>query len=85
MRIHISIPPSLLSPYSTPSDVDPLEESPLFAKIGGQTVLVELQGTLETEGDTFGQLIGVLGMEGVSTFIIACFRTYVLARADAYI
>lgn len=62
MRIHIEIPPEFNSPYSS-SDPD---ESPLFAKFGGETVLIELQGQLESEGDTAGRLIGVLGMEGVS-------------------
>lgn len=62
MRIHISIPPELTSPYAA-SDPD---ESPLFARFGGDTVLIELQGQLESEGDTAGKLIGILGMEGVS-------------------
>ena len=63
MRIHIEIPPSLLSPYApTPGE----EDSPIFARIGGHIVLLELQGMLQTEGDIDGQLIGRLGMDGVS-------------------
>lgn len=63
MRIHVIIPPELNSPYAP---ADPDGESPLFARFGGETVLLELQGELEAEGDTSGQLIGTLGMEGVS-------------------
>jgi hypothetical protein len=64
MRIHIDIPPALLSPLaSTPSE----DQAPILAKLGGQTVLIELQGVLESEGDTAGRLIGRLGMEGVRT------------------
>ncbi|KAL7417272.1 hypothetical protein BDY24DRAFT_412020 [Mrakia frigida] len=63
MRIHIEIPPSLLSPFTPPvGPSDP--NSPIFARIGGNIVLLELQGTLQAEGDKDGQLIGKLGMEG---------------------
>jgi hypothetical protein len=66
MRIHISIPPSLLSPHSS-------ADSPLLAKLGSAgTVLIELQGSLESDGDTSGRLIGTLGLEGVSVFFPSC-------------
>lgn len=63
MRIHIDIPPALLSPLASESTTEP--RAPILAKLGGQTVLIELQGVLESEGDVAGQLIGRLGMEGV--------------------
>jgi hypothetical protein len=63
MRIHIDIPPALLSPLASETTAE--ARAPILAKLGGQTVLIELQGVLESEGDVAGQLIGRLGMEGV--------------------
>jgi len=79
MRIHIEIPPSLLSPFSPPAgeEADDDGNGPIFARIGGNIVLLELQGTLQAEGDKDGQLIGKLGMEGVSacvSYIYICTR-----------
>ncbi|CED84190.1 Chromosome transmission fidelity protein 8 [Phaffia rhodozyma] len=60
MRIRIEIPPSLLSPLALSN---PSESAPVLAKLDGRTVLIELQGAIETDGDTDGQLIGKLGLE----------------------
>lgn len=53
MRIHLSLEPKHFQ--STPS-------GPL-AKIGGDLVLIELQGRIEVEGDTANSVIGVLGLD----------------------
>jgi len=58
MRIHISFPASLLKDGPAASNIDPP-----MAKIGGDLVLLELQGELDCEGDASGQVIGVLGLE----------------------
>jgi len=69
MRIHIEIPPSLLAPFAPALGEEADANGPIFARIGGNIVLLELQGTLQAEGDKDGQLIGKLGMEGVSPFV----------------
>ncbi len=58
MRIHIPFPASLLKDGAASSPVDPP-----IVKIGGDLVLLELQGELDCEGDRSGQVIGVLGLE----------------------
>lgn len=65
MRIHIDIPSSLLSPLASSTSSD---DAPILAKLGGRTVLIELQGAIETDGDTDGQLVGKLGMDAVRGF-----------------
>lgn len=79
MRIHIDIPPALLSPLAA----DPaVPRAPILAKLGGQTVLLELQGVLESEGDVAGKLIGRLGMEGVRSLL--CLRVLCRRRRPGW-
>jgi len=56
------IPINLPSPSSTTATQLPSN----LAKLGNsEVVLIELQGSLEVEGDSFGQHVGKLKMEGV--------------------
>ncbi|RXK42344.1 hypothetical protein M231_00334 [Tremella mesenterica] len=56
MRIHLPLSPDLLKP----TVIDP--ESPLV-KLGGEVVLIELQGELSWEGDKSDGVVGVLGLD----------------------
>lgn len=53
MRIHLPLEPK----HFTSNPTGPL------AKIGGDLVLIELQGRIEVEGDTANSVIGVLGLD----------------------
>lgn len=53
MRIHLPLEPK----HFTSNPTGPL------AKIGGDLVLIELQGKIEVEGDTANSVIGVLGLD----------------------
>lgn len=57
MRIYIPLSPSLLTDDPAKRCADPL-----MVKIGGDLVLIELQGELACEGDGAGQVIGILGL-----------------------
>lgn len=53
MRIHLPLEPK----HFTSNPTGPL------AKIGGDLVLIELQGKIEVEGNTANSVIGVLGLD----------------------
>lgn len=53
MRIHLPLEPK----HFTSNPTGPL------AKIGGDLVLIELQGKIEVEGDRANSVIGVLGLD----------------------
>jgi hypothetical protein len=54
MRIHLPLHPHHFTPQST--------AGPL-ARIGGDLVVIELQGHLEWEGDKADGVVGVLGLD----------------------
>jgi hypothetical protein len=57
MRITIEIPTSIIKkPGPSPSD-------PPLIQIGGDLVIMELQGDLTFEGNPQGKVIGLLGLE----------------------
>lgn len=57
MRIHLSLDPShLAQPVAGPSS------GPLV-NIGGDLVLIELQGELSNEGEKAGGVVGILGLD----------------------
>ena len=58
MRIHLTLEPSLFDkPAANGSTSSPL------AQLGGEIVLIELQGELNWEGDKAGGVVGVLGLD----------------------
>jgi chromosome transmission fidelity protein 8 len=57
MRIQIEIPPSLIKRPAPPASAPPL------VQIGGEMVIMELQGDLTFEGEPGGKVIGLLGLE----------------------
>ena len=58
MRIHLTLEPSLLA-KSAPAGPS---SSPM-AQLGGEIVLIELQGELNWEGEKAGGVVGVLGLD----------------------
>ncbi|ORX38338.1 hypothetical protein BD324DRAFT_620478 [Kockovaella imperatae] len=58
MRIHLSVNSHQLDPSSGAGP----SSGPL-AKIGGELVLIELQGELSWEGEQSGKVVGVLGLD----------------------
>lgn len=59
MRIHLSLKPEL---FAQPQPVAGPSNSPLV-QIGGDLVLIELQGELSWVGDKTGAVVGVLGFD----------------------
>ena len=58
MRIHLSLEPSH---FANTSIAGP-SSGPL-AQLGGELVIIELQGELNWEGDKEGAVVGVLGLD----------------------
>ena len=58
MRIHLTLEPSL---FAKSTSAGP-SSSPL-AQLGGEIVLIELQGELNWEGEKAGGVVGVLGLD----------------------
>lgn len=61
MRIQIEIPPSLIKRPAPPASAPPL------VQIGGEMVIMELQGDLTFEGEPGGKVIGLLGLERMAS------------------
>lgn len=59
MRIHLELKPEL---FAQPQPVAGPSSSPLM-QIGGDLVLIELQGELSWEGDKSDAVVGVLGLD----------------------
>lgn len=57
MRIHLPLHPE----HFVVADAGP--SAPPLARIGGELVVVELQGELGWDGDKAGGVIGVLGLD----------------------
>lgn len=57
MRIQIEIDPSIIKRPLPPTSAPPL------VQIGGEMVIMELQGDLTFEGEPGGKVIGLLGLE----------------------
>jgi len=57
MRIQIEIDPSVIKRPLPPASAPPL------IQIGGEMVIMELQGDLTFEGEPGGKVIGLLGLE----------------------
>ena len=62
MRIDIPLSNLPLSLCSGASKAGPSSDAPPLLRIGDELVLLELQGTLETEGDVHGELVGRLDL-----------------------
>ncbi|KAL7422367.1 hypothetical protein Q5752_003013 [Cryptotrichosporon argae] len=62
MRIHLPLDPALLAPSNEAGPSHPALPPPLV-QLGGDIVLVELQGQLECEGDQAGGVVGILGFD----------------------
>lgn len=58
MRIHLTLHPSAFPPNATAGP----SSGPL-AQLGGEVVLVELQGELGWEGEKAGGVVGVIGLD----------------------
>lgn len=58
MRIHLNLEPSLFGPQAVAGP----SSGPL-AQLGGEVVLIELQGELGWEGDKDGGVVGVIGLD----------------------
>jgi hypothetical protein len=70
MRIHLPLPASLFN-----ASAKPKSDAPPIVQLGGELVLMELQGEIQVEGERAGGVVGVLGFERpVRTWIgsIAC-------------
>lgn len=65
MRIHLTLRPDHLNPIAGPSSVISASgsaSSPLV-QLGGELVIIELQGELSHEGEKENGVIGVLGLD----------------------
>ena len=62
MRINLTLEPSLFSDTAKPVAGPSSSSSPL-AQLGGEIVLIELQGELGWEGDKSNGVVGVIGLD----------------------
>lgn len=58
MRIHLPLPASFFDASSKTK-----KDAPPIVQLGGELVLMELQGEIQVEGERAGGVVGVLGFE----------------------
>lgn len=78
MRIHLPLDPHHFLPQPTAGP----SSSPLVS-IGGNLVLIELQGELSWEGDKHNGVVGVLGFDRPVSYLRLQSATFLSLKADA--
>jgi hypothetical protein len=68
MRIHLPLHPAHFGKDAAAGGSGP------FARIGGELVVIELQGELTWEGDNANGVVGVLGLDRPVSGVQCCLR-----------